>query len=351
MFGRAFLAMAFHIADPTANQIETLLAGITAEAVASATGVHWEERQIDYQAMSSDIRSTAIIVATLARIQPDHPLLPQAVRWLMTARRQDGHWSTTQETAWAIIGLTDWLRVSGELQANYTWQVSLNGQELAEGVADETTLDQATRLQVAITDLLNDRVNRLAVERDASGTAGQEQDEPGNLYYAAYLTYFKPVEQVNALDRGIVVYRQYSLQEDESAQAISEAEVGDFIQVKLTVIAPTNLHYVVVEDYLPAGAEAVDSSLATTSLAGQPPQIRRADAEEPWGWWYFTHTDLRDEKAVLFAHYLPQGVYEYTYTIRAAMPGEYRVVPTHARQMYFPEVFGRSDGGLFRITD
>jgi uncharacterized protein YfaS (alpha-2-macroglobulin family) len=127
--------------------------------------------------------------------------------------------------------------------------------------------------------------------------------------------------------------------------------VGDFVQVKLTLIAPTDLHYVVVEDYLPAGVEAVDSSLATTSLIGQPPQLNQAGLDQPWGWWYFTHTDLRDEKAVLFATFLPQGVYEYTYTVRAAIPGEYRVIPTHAEQMYFPEVFGHSDGGVFRVKD
>jgi hypothetical protein len=127
--------------------------------------------------------------------------------------------------------------------------------------------------------------------------------------------------------------------------------VGDFVQVKLTLIAPTDLNYVLVEDYLPAGVEAVDSSLATTSVVGQPPEFGQAGEDEPWGWWYFTHTDLRDEKAVLFATYLPQGVYEYTYTVRATIPGEYRVVPTHAEQMYFPEVFGRSDGGVFRVQE
>jgi len=47
-----------------------------------------------------------------------------------------------------------------------------------------------------------------------------------------------------------------------------------------------------------------------------------------YGWWYFTHSELRDEKAVLFATFLPKGTYEYTYTLRASVPGEYRVIPT-----------------------
>ena len=36
------------------------------------------------------------------------------------------------------------------------------------------------------------------------------------------------------------------------------------------------------------------------------------------GWWYFTHTELRDEKIVLSADYLPAGTYVYTYTARAS---------------------------------
>ncbi|MCB0156282.1 MAG: alpha-2-macroglobulin, partial [Anaerolineae bacterium] len=351
LYGRAFLALAIHQADAQADQIDTLLSDLTSGAVVSATGAHWEEAQPDLVNMNSDSRSTAIIVAALARLQPDHPLLPQAVRWLMTMREQQGAWSSTQETAWAIIGLTDWLAVSGELEAAYAWQVSLNGQPLGDGVAEPASLDETTNLAVDVNELLAEAVNRLAVERDSTVGAA---DDAGRLYYGAYLTYFKPVEQVTALDRGIIVSREYlslpatSEGGTEGGASITEAAVGDFIQVKLTLIAPHDLHYVMVEDYLPAGTEAVDSSLATTSLVGQPPQVSRAD--QPFGAWYFTHTDLRDEKAVLFADYLPQGVYEYTYTIRASTPGQYRVIPTHAEQMYFPEVFGRSDGGLFTVV-
>jgi uncharacterized protein YfaS (alpha-2-macroglobulin family) len=59
---------------------------------------------------------------------------------------------------------------------------------------------------------------------------------------------------------------------------------------------------------------------------------------------------MRDEKVVLFADYLPKGTYEYTYTFRATLPGEYQVMPTVASEMYFPEVFGRSDGRLLTIA-
>ena len=89
-------------------------------------------------------------------------------------------------------------------------------------------------------------------------------------------------------------------------------------------------------------------------MVGEAPELVRTDRRDPWGggygWWWFSHTELRDEKAVLFATYLPRGTYEYTYLIRASLPGEYGVIPTTAYQMYFPETFGRSDGGVFTIT-
>ena len=139
---------------------------------------------------------------------------------------------------------------------------------------------------------------------------------------------------------------------------MTEAHVGDVIRVKLTPIAPHDLYYLVVEDMLPAGAEAIDTSLDTTSLLERSPALRRQVdrgrywAEFYWWWWnWYSRTELRDEKVVLFADYLSAGTYEYTYTFRAVLPGEYQVIPTFANEFYFPEVFGRGEGELFVIND
>jgi hypothetical protein len=131
--------------------------------------------------------------------------------------------------------------------------------------------------------------------------------------------------------------------------------VGDEIRVKLTIIAPNSLYSVVMEDPLPAGAEAIDPSLATTSVLEEGPELRRDSGRDIWwGWWWwnwYSHSELRDEKVVLFADYLAAGTYEYTYTFRATLPGEFRVMPTFASEFYFPEVFGRTEGSLFTITE
>ncbi|MCP4536321.1 MAG: hypothetical protein GY832_04170 [Chloroflexi bacterium] len=354
-FGKAYLAMALGLLEPKdATRVDTLLSDITGDAIVSATGAHWEEERVDYYAMNTDTRSTSIVLAALARLDPDNALAPNTVRWLMVARK-DGYWETTQETAWAIIGLTDWMVATEELEGAYNWHVVVNGDELGEGSVDRANIKETVKLQIEVAELLSDEANRVVIERWAPA---EEDEGTGRLYYSMYLRYYKPVEEVTALNRGIIVSRQYRMAdcdpEEEQCRAITEAQVGDVIQVKLTIIAPNDLHYVVVEDPFPAGAEGVDQSLQTTSVVGERPNLSRTDRNNPWGgwgWWWFSHTEMRDEKTVLFATYLPRGTYEYTYLIRASLPGEYRAIPTHAYEMYFPEVFGRSDGGVFAITE
>jgi len=357
-YGKAYLALALNILDPKEKtRVDSLLNDLTSAAIVSATGAHWEEKTIDYWTMNTNTRSTAIVLDALARLSPSLSqgegrgggLAPNAVRWLMVARKE-GHWETTQETVWSIIALTDWMVATGELEADYSYQITLNGETIKEGVANKDNLDEPQKVQVEVADLLQDVSNQVALERLAP-TA--DQTGKGRLWYSMYLRYFLPVEDVKALNRGVIVARQYTLV-DEPGKFVDGAKVGDVIKVKLTVIAPNDLHYVVVEDPLPAGCEALDTSLKTTTIVGEAPEVHRLEPDRMWdwgwGWWWFSHVELRDEKVVLFSTYLRKGTYEYTYLFRASVPGEFLAMPAVAYEFYFPEVFGRSDGGKFTVT-
>jgi len=266
----------------------------------------------------------------------------------MVARRE-GVWETTQETAWALIALTDWMVVTGELEGEYDYGLWLNDETLIEGSVTPDNVDEPVKLRIDVAQLVADASNRLTVGRGAG---------KGRLYYTAHLEVYLPVEESDQLNRGIIVARQYSdpeCSEGIRCPDVSQANAGDVVQVRLTIVAPHDLYYVVVEDPLPAGAEAIDTSLATTSLLEQEPGLSREAGDESscdfcyWQWDWYSRSEMRDDKVVLFTDYLPAGTYEYVYTFRAVLPGEYRAIPTTAREFYFPEVFGRSDGRLFTI--
>jgi hypothetical protein len=345
-YGRAFLALSLGLQSQAETRVDTLLSDINNAALLSATGAHWEEENYDWWAMNTDTRSTAVILDALAWLDPENALIPNVVRWLMVAR-QEGIWETTYETAWALIGLTDWMRVSGELEADYTYTALLNDGEIMLGEATQENVQESVKQKIAIADLVL-ASNRLTIARG---------EGPGRLYYTAHLRVYLPVEEIEPENRGIIVQRRYTLascQDGTSCPDVQEVALGDVIRVDLTIIAPNDLYYVVVEDPLPAGAEAIDTGLATTSLLAMDPGLHRQPEDDRWypfyWWWnWYSHSELRDEKVVLFADYLPKGTYEYSYTMRATLPGDYHVIPTVAHEFYFPEVFGRSDGRLLSI--
>lgn len=351
-FAKAYLALALGKGH---DLVQSLLSDLNNAAILSATGAHWEEDNYDWWSMNTDTRSTAIILSAYARLDPENALAPNVVRWLMIARKV-GHWETTQETAWALIGLTDWLRVTGELRPNFDYAVFLNDRSMSEGQFTPANVQQPIKLSVAIRDLIADEANRLTFSRGPG---------EGVMYYTAHLEVYQPVEDLKPVDRGVIVSRRYTLASCTEAdrrkcEDVTQVKLGDVIRVDLTLVAPNDLYYVVVEDPLPAGAEAIDTGLATTSLLDQDPTlIRQPPYDEagmpiyrPFYWWWnwYSRSELRDEKVVLFADYLGKGTYEYSYTMRATLPGEYKVIPTVAQEFYLPEVFGRSDGRLLTIA-
>lgn len=340
LYARAYLAHTLFIIDPEDPRLQTLLSDFASAAVLSATGSHWEESETDRWNWNTDTRTTAIVLSALSQIDPQNPVNHNAVRWLMS-HRTNGHWRSTQETAWTLMALSNWMVASGELQADYEYAVAFNGERLGGGVADSESLRQTYLLYVDVADMLTGEANRLLFARD---------DGPGNLYYTAHLDISLPVEEITALDQGIIVSRSY-FHPDDHTTPVSQAQRGDLLLARLTLVAPKALHYVVVDDPLPGGLEAVDQSLSTSPQAIVPQEYTWDDlVYRGWGWWYFDHVELRDEKVTLSANYLPAGTYIYTYLVRAGTQGTFRTIPPTAQEFYFPEVYGRGDGSLFTVV-
>ncbi len=341
--GRAYLLMAYAELYPEQGAINNLVSDLTTGAILSATGAHWEEDYNDWWNWSSDTRTTALVLSALTRVAPENELLPNAVRWLMVARQGD-HWKTTQENVWATIALTDWMVLTGELRGDYEYALTLNGQALARATVTPETVREGEVIRVAVRDLLLDDLNRVAVARG---------EGEGVLYYTAHLNLRLPAAEADAISRGMTVDREYFLTSDPESSPISRVNVGETVTVRLTITLPEDIYYFVLEDPIPAGTEGVDTSLLTTSHQVEGPTLERVWERDPrwyWGWWWFDHTEMRDEQVNLYADFLPRGTYVYTYQVRASIAGEFQTMPAHAYSFYFPEVFGRTDGMLFTVN-
>ncbi|MBN1430823.1 MAG: Ig-like domain-containing protein [Anaerolineae bacterium] len=334
VWAKALLAQTIWLINPRDQRLDTLQSDLANNATISAGGAHWSEDKPDLWNWATNTRTTAIVLDTFVLLWPKHELNPNAVRWLMAARQHD-RWETTQETTWALIALSDWMSVSGDLRPEYDWTLSFNQEERVSGAVNPQQALDSSRHTVDLEDILKAN-NALSIARGRG---------EGNLYYTAQLNTMLPVEEIEPAGKGYVVTRRYL---NEDGKAIESGSVGETITVELTLIVRDEQYYVYVEDAFPAGAEGIDVALATESGTDRP-AFSKENNSQYWGWWWFNQIQIRDEKATLYAERLPAGTYIFSYKLRLGIPGQYHVLPTIVRNFYFPDIYGRAGGEIFTI--
>lgn len=349
---RAWLAMALAEMGMTAES-KTVLDSLAAAARQSSTTAHWEEERPDYWSMATNTRATALAVDALVTLSPNDPLTPKAVRWLMTAQKE-GHWLSSMETSISIISLAHYMRASQELAADYTWQVTAFDQLLGNAVANSSNVTQTVTMNLPVSSMPQNTLGTLGLARSS---------DRGKMYYQVSLRYYVPGEGIKSRSEGLAITRTYY--KVGSDDPVKEVNAGDLVRVRLTIVAPDTSYYVMVNDPLPAGLEGVNGSLNTTSFTERPPNpMGTIESEESgsddfgfdygyysrwWRWGPFDNVEMRDDRTVLFAGYMGPGTYVYEYYARATTPGVYMSLPAHAELLYYPDVFGHSDGGQFTV--
>ncbi len=354
-WGKAFLAMSMESAVPGEARVRTLLSDLEASASRSATGASWQDPGETWRNWSSAAFTTAVVAQSIARLDPTSPLLVDSVRYLVLNRRPTGAWSSSYDTAWALTALVEAARATGDLQAAYTYGARLNGAPLVEGqVTDAMQAVTPITAVTPVTALDPAAPNPLTILRGEGS---------GQLYYRAYLQVSRPVEEAAPVQRGIEISRQfYRDGQDCRAQdcnPLADIDLADPqpVLVRLTLNVPEDMTYVIVEDYLPAGAEVLNPRLNTSQrnvipLEGEEPPLPYTvenPFDEGWGWWLFNDPQVYDEKIRWVVDYLPAGTYELTYRMTPFLAGEFRLLPAHAWQHYFPEVEGMSAGSTLVI--
>ncbi len=328
-------------------EAKTVFDSLLAAARQSSTTAHWEEDHPDYWSMGTDNRATALAIDAMVTLAPNDPLLPKAVRWIMTAEKE-GHWLSSQETAITLISLAHYMQQSKELSADYSWQVSLFDKQLGQGVANSGNLTQTVTMRLPVAQMPPNNAGDLAFARS---------DAKGKLYYQVSLRYYVPGEGIKSRSQGLAISRSYYQMANGATGAegmpIKQANAGDLIKVRLTIVAPETSYYVQITDPLPAGLEGVNGTLNTTSFTERPQNptgFRQSDENSPWWrWGPFDNVEMRDDHTAMFATYMSPGTYVYEYFARATTPGVYMALPAHAELLYYPDVFGSSDGGAFTV--
>lgn len=111
----------------------------------------------------------------------------------------------------------------------------------------------------------------------------------------------------------------------------AQIESGTLLALDVTVTMDAALPCIAVDTPLPAGLEAIDTSVGK----GWRAMVLKGTR----GWWA-SHEEIGSDRALLFVDRLPAGAHTHTIYLRATTPGRFEMPPTVAQSMYFPEVSG-----------
>jgi alpha-2-macroglobulin len=336
---RAQLLLAYLALVPDAEEIASLQSDLISAAIISASGVHWEET-IAARHWRGDTRVTSLVLLALVKSESEFPLVPDAIQWLMLARRGNS-WRTESENTWAIAAISEWTRQTGELQPDYDFSLSLNDTPLGQGNFGEGSLMQSQLWSFSLADLLPNQLNSFTIQRT---------DGTGVLYYSSQLELSYPADEAEPIENGLRIEREYL--HDSDRMPIQSAQLGEIVVVRLTLYLSENVYYFSLEDKLPAGLEPIDTNLLISSMSAETPRLSSIDRNNRywyWGFSYWSRMEIHDDGVILQARYLPRGVYTYSYPSRASSLGEFAVRPATAFSAEQLDTFGRSAAHHFTV--
>lgn len=313
---------------------------------------YWGGQDWHYNWQDDKVQTTAMavkaLVANPGSLKDNPEILNKAIRWLMM-QRHGGAWGSTKQTAFIIYAMVDYLKNSKELEPNYKVKVYLNNEILFD---KHMTKDDVFKKDEKITingSKLKAGANEIRIEKNGDG----------KVYLSSNLTYYTNEERIKPRESGFRVekeyfklekYTRYSDEKIVYKKRYFDGKVksGDEILVKVRVSTKENdMQYFMLEDPIPAGCEVIKDDWAFT-----------IDDEKDysgwdyywWRWWY-ADKDIRDNRVTFFATYLYGNAYEFSYILKAQIPGAYNVIPSTGSLMYYPDVRGSSQELRIEIED
>ncbi|HTS00079.1 MAG TPA: alpha-2-macroglobulin family protein, partial [Bacteroidota bacterium] len=325
LFPKAYLLKALHAAGGNAGMQEELVRELSNMVKIAPTSAHFEERA-DYDlwwCWDSNTRTTALIMQALVETQPESPIIPKVVRWLIDQQKV-GCWRTTQENIYVVDALATFLRAYEKEEPDFRAKIVMEGRTILDELFKGRSF-RVAKATVAMSDLQAGK--EYAIDLTKSG--------PGRLYYGIRMNYY-PTGETVAKEEGFSVVKTVETLAGAPADSVA---AGAMLKVTLTVSSRQYRHFVVVDDPVPAGYEVVNTSFQTTAanLSDQ-----EGERDEDWYEVAFHHVEKYDDHVLLFADYFTPGAHTYTYLVQATRSGMFSMPATRAEGMYEPEVFGQT---------
>jgi uncharacterized protein YfaS (alpha-2-macroglobulin family) len=293
----------------------------------------------DYTYRYTGIETTALALRTVLAIEPGNTQLIESIkRWVLLQRDNNG-WNNTKTTSQVFLALLEeQLSFNKNKNTNETLRIILADKLLKELHYNAENCYQAEE-QISLSQL-----DKGKIDLDKSG--------PGRIYYNSLITYMRQLKadeniQAAGSPKGLSIGRSfYRLKPSATtsdgkihfrSQLITDGIVqsGETVLMKISVNSPINLPYMLLEAYLPSGAEVVQDSTKEDLIEANGD---KDSVQGDWGCAWWSHQDILDDRIVFFSTDLKQGKSEFSTLVRMEMPGTYQINPLRLEGMYAKNV-------------
>ncbi len=269
------------------------------------------------------------------------------VKYLLNNRKHATYWNSTRDTALCAEALCIYLKKSGEMSPNMTVNIFVDGKQRKTIKITKDNLFSYDSSLILRGNELTSGKHKIEISRTGKGP----------LYYNGYLSYFSKEKFITKTGLDIKIIRNYYLlrpitvkdKEQGLKQVVTvnrekykrtpvkspaEFKSGDIFEVELIVNSSNDYEYIMLTDFKPAGAEAMDVRSGYTSNSSLWPYM-----------------EFRDTKVCMFVRRMPRGKHSITYRLRAETPGKYSALPAKAEAMYAPELKANSNERKVGISE
>jgi alpha-2-macroglobulin len=284
----------------------------------------------DFQAR---FRSPALVLLAAQKIMPDDPLTKEAAAALLGGLNQQGIWTSTSDTGWALMAM-------GEHFKGFTFSPKPAQITVSQpgGLSQRLTLDPRGFRSLG----LDAKAFLANPEVRVEGPKDQA------WLYQLEVTAPRPDISEQGASQGFSVRKSI-----EAMDGSRDIRVGDVVKVTVFLnLADRSQRYVVLDDPLPAGLVAINTAFKTE--AGAPEETDEVfDYLAPDGLIRFRPNffEIRTDRVLAFRDWVAPGAYRFEYYARAVCEGEFIVPSTKAAAMYAPDVHGYSARGGLTVKE
>jgi uncharacterized protein YfaS (alpha-2-macroglobulin family) len=292
-------------------------------------GTFWAPEERAWLWYNDTIETHAFALRTTMELAPKEPKLDGMVLWLFINKKLN-HWKSTKATAEVIYSLAHYLKATGQLGIREETKVTIG--EISKTFVFEPDKYTGKKNQIVVPgpEIVPAKHARVVVEKQTQG------------FQFASATWHFSTERLPEQGSGdyLAVERSFFRRVKSGRETVLEPlaegakiQVGDEVEVKLSLRAKHEMEYVHLRDPRPAGFEPVS-------------QVSR----HRWNLGLYWYEEVRDSGQNFFFEKLPVGEFPFAYRVRAAVAGTFQAAPATVQPMYAPEFVGYSSGRKITIA-